>query len=58
MLYNIFNEFLEDIENLDAKLKTENSIDAIFRQAQGAFNAWSKLPIEFRTPNAIIEARL
>lgn len=43
-------------ENLDEKLKTQNSIEAIFRQAQGAFNAWSRLPIDQRTPEAIIEA--
>ena len=31
-------------ENLKSKLRTERNIDLIFRRAQAAFNAWSKLP--------------
>ena len=43
-------------ENLSAKLKTRNSIEEIFRQAQAAFTRWSKLPAEDRTPEAILKA--
>ena len=37
-------------ENLSSKLRTEKDIDEIFRRAQAAFNAWSTLPAEERTP--------
>jgi len=40
--------------SLSAKLKTERNIDQIFRRAQAAFNVWSKLPAEERTPQAIL----
>ena len=43
-------------ENLSSKLKTRNSIEEIFRQAQAAFTRWSKLPPEERTPEAILQA--
>jgi hypothetical protein len=43
-----------DPENLKSKLKAERNIDLIFRQAQTAFNVWSKLPAEQRTPAAIL----
>ncbi len=43
-------------ETLGAKLKTRNSIEEIFRQAQAAFTRWSKLPAEDRTPEAILKA--
>jgi hypothetical protein len=43
-------------ENLNSKLKTENSIEEIFRQAQAAFTRWSKLPTEERTPEAILKS--
>jgi len=35
--------------NLDTKLNIESTIDAIFRQAQSVYNAWSKLPEDQRT---------
>jgi hypothetical protein len=43
-----------DPESLKSKLKGARSIDQIFRRAQAAFNAWSKLPPEERTPQAIL----
>lgn len=43
-------------QNLSAKLKTENSVEEIFRQAQAAFTRWSKLEPEDRTPEAILKA--
>jgi hypothetical protein len=43
-------------ENLSSKLKTRNSVEEIFRQAQAAFTRWSKLPAEERTPEAILKA--
>jgi superfamily II DNA or RNA helicase len=45
-----------DPENLSAKLKTEKDINDIFRKAQAAFNTWSTLPPEERTPAAILNA--
>ncbi|HAT2094454.1 TPA: helicase-related protein [Legionella pneumophila] len=42
-------------ETLRDKLKTGKSIEEIFKQAQAAFNAWSKLPIEQRTAKAILD---
>ncbi len=45
-----------DPENLSAKLKTEKDINDIFRKAQAAFNTWSTLPPEDRTPAAILNA--
>jgi SNF2 family DNA or RNA helicase len=42
-------------ENLNSLLNTENSVEAIFRAAQTAFNAWSKLPPEQRTARAILD---
>jgi superfamily II DNA or RNA helicase len=41
-------------ESLNAKLKTNRHVDQIFRRAQAAFNVWSKLPAEERTPQAIL----
>jgi hypothetical protein len=43
-------------ENLKSKLSTERNIDLIFRRAQTAFNVWSKLPAEQRTPAAILSS--
>ena len=43
-------------ENLKSKLSTERNIDLIFRRAQTAFNVWSKLPAEQRTPSAILSS--
>ena len=45
-----------DSENLRKRLKTGNSIEAIFRNAQAAFNAWAKRPPEERTARAILES--
>lgn len=40
--------------NLSDKLKVEKDIETIFSRAQMAFNSWSKLPPEERTPQAIL----
>lgn len=40
---------------MDAQLKTSSSLDDIFRQAQTAFNRWSKLPAEERTTKTLLE---
>lgn len=45
-----------DSENLNKKLRTSKSVEEVFRNAQKAFNAWSKLPPEERTPRAILDA--
>lgn len=45
-----------DAENLNKKLHTEKDITEIFRRAQAAFNMWSKLPPEQRTPKAILDS--
>jgi len=37
------------------KLGASQSIDEIFRQAQRAFNEWEGLPLEERTPQAILD---
>jgi len=42
-------------ETLSKKLKSTSSIEEIFRKAQTAFNAWSKLPPEERTAPAILK---
>lgn len=44
-----------DSSKMDAQLKTSSSLDDIFRQAQTAFNRWSKLPAEERTTKALLE---
>ena len=41
-------------EYLDEKLNTSKSIEDIFKQAQKAFNAWSKLKPEERTTDALL----
>lgn len=46
----------DDSEKLSGKLRTEKDIDEIFRRAQAAFNAWSKLPPDQRTAPAILES--
>ncbi len=38
-----------DSERMDALLNTTSSIDKIFRDAQSAFNRWSKMPPDERT---------
>lgn len=45
-----------DSTNLSKKLRTNKSVEEIFRNAQKAFNAWSKLPPEDRTARAILDA--
>lgn len=45
-----------DSENLSKKLRTRRSVEEIFRGAQAAFNAWSKLPPEERTARAILDS--
>jgi len=45
-----------DATNLSSKLRDGKDIDEIFRRAQAAFNTWSKLPPEERTPAAILDA--
>lgn len=41
-------------ENLDERLNTIKSLEDIFKQAQKAFNAWSKLEPEQRTTDALL----
>ena len=41
-------------ENLDERLNTTKSLEDIFKQAQKAFNAWSKLDQEQRTIDALL----
>lgn len=41
-------------ENLDERLDTTKSLEDIFKQAQKAFNAWSKLDPEQRTTDALL----
>ncbi len=43
-----------DATQMNKKLSTKKSIDEIFRQAQKAFNAWSKLPAAERTTNELL----
>lgn len=43
-----------DASQINDKLDTTKSIDEIFRQAQKAFNVWSKLPVESRTTDALL----
>lgn len=45
-----------DSAQMDAQLKTSSSLDDIFRQAQTAFNRWSKLPPEDRTTKTLLES--
>ena len=44
-----------DTELMDKQLNTSKTLDEIFRQAQTAFNAWSKLDIEQRTTDALLK---
>ena len=41
-------------ESLDERLNTSKNVEDIFKQAQKAFNAWSKLPQEERTTDALL----
>ncbi len=43
-----------EVEQMDEKLNTSSSLDDIFRQAQKAYNSWSKLPVEQRTTNKLL----
>ena len=43
-----------DPDSLNNKLRTAKDIDEIFRKAQAAFNAWTKLPPDSRTAAAIL----
>ena len=45
-----------DSSIMDAQLKTSTSLDDIFRQAQTAFNRWSKLAPEDSTTKALLES--
>ena len=45
-----------DSTNLTKRLKTNKSVEEIFRNAQTAFNNWSKLEPEQRTAKAILDA--
>ena len=41
---------------LSKNLKTKSSVEEIFRRAQAAFNTWSTLPPDHRTPASILRA--
>jgi len=43
-------------EELGDKLRVKRRVDEIFRRAQAAFNVWSKLPPEQRTPETILSS--
>lgn len=43
-----------DSENINSKLNIKKPIEEIFRQAQRAFNAWSKLEPEDRTTDSLL----
>ena len=43
-----------DVARINAQLDTEKTIDEIFRQAQTAFNTWSKLKAPDRTTDALL----
>lgn len=44
-----------DSELINNKLDTSKTIDEIFRQAQKAFNAWSKLDAQSKTTDALLK---
>lgn len=44
-----------DSSQINSKLNTKKTIDEIFRQAQRAFNAWSKLEAERRTTDTLLK---
>lgn len=44
-----------DPENLDSQLETKSGIDSIFKNAQKAFNTWSKLPSGKRTTERLLD---
>ena len=45
-----------DSKQLQNKLNSQKTIEEIFRQAQAAFNSWSKLPFAERTAQSILDA--
>jgi len=45
-----------DEDQLAGKLRVARDVEEIFRRAQATFNAWSKLPPDQRTAEAILEA--
>ncbi|MNR82464.1 ATP-dependent helicase HepA [compost metagenome] len=45
-----------DPDQLQSKLRPQKGIDEIFRRAQAAFNAWTNLPPEERTAEAILNS--
>jgi len=45
-----------DSKHLSKKLRTSRSVEEIFRNAQAAFNTWSRLPPQARTSQAILDA--
>lgn len=42
-------------EIINEKLNTTTDIDTIFRQAQGVFNAWSKMPESLRSTSTLLK---
>ena len=42
-------------DNLSKKLRSQRSVEEVFRRAQAVFNQWSKLPMEKRTAKAILD---
>lgn len=43
-----------EVKRMDDLLDTDSSLDDIFRQAQRAYNSWSKLPAEQRTTDRLL----
>ena len=43
------------LKEINEKLNTKSDIDTIFREAQKVFNSWSKLPVEERTTQALLQ---
>lgn len=43
-----------NVEQMDKLLNTSSSLDEIFRQAQKAYNTWSKLPEQQRTTDVLL----
>ena len=44
-----------DSANIDSLLNTSRSIDDIFRQAQAAYNRWTRIPAEHRTTAKLLQ---
>lgn len=45
-----------DSKQLDEKLNTKKPLEEIFRQAQAQFTIWSKLPVEERTTEKLLQS--